>query len=93
MILAISKRWHRLVFRVAKWLQGAILSPLWLRLNKITDEQKRMAQEQVDLARLRLDICRRCPMYDHRLLRCKKCGCFMPAKVQIKNAKCPLGKW
>lgn len=25
--------------------------------------------------------------------QCRKCGCFMPAKVQLKHATCPLGKW
>ena len=26
-------------------------------------------------------------------MRCKECGCFMKAKVRIKGAACPLGKW
>lgn len=25
--------------------------------------------------------------------QCKKCGCFMPAKVKLTHATCPLGKW
>lgn len=24
---------------------------------------------------------------------CKECGCFMPAKVKLKEATCPLQKW
>jgi hypothetical protein len=25
--------------------------------------------------------------------QCRKCGCFMPAKVKLEHAFCPLGKW
>ena len=25
--------------------------------------------------------------------RCKKCGCFMDAKVKFKGAFCPIGIW
>ena len=25
--------------------------------------------------------------------RCKKCGCFMKAKVKYKGASCPIGIW
>lgn len=26
-------------------------------------------------------------------LHCKKCGCYIPAKIRSKNSKCPLNKW
>lgn len=45
-----------------------------------------------DVANHRLTICSECP----NLLftkQCKKCGCFMPAKVKLKNAHCPEALW
>lgn len=46
--------------------------------------------EQMMIDRWRL--CRECP----ELLvgsMCSKCGCFMKAKVKLKDASCPIGKW
>jgi hypothetical protein len=40
----------------------------------------------------RLQICNTCEFFT-TLSRCKKCGCFMPAKILIKRAKCPINKW
>ena len=51
------------------------------------------------VAEQRLAVCREC---EHLLklpnaLRvtgnCKKCGCFMDAKVKFAPASCPVGKW
>jgi hypothetical protein len=44
-------------------------------------------------AKTRLDICKACPELIQLSTTCKKCGCFMQAKVKIKRASCPLGKW
>lgn len=44
-------------------------------------------------AKLRLEICRSCPELTEHTEQCKKCLCFMPAKVKIKKASCPIGKW
>jgi hypothetical protein len=41
----------------------------------------------------RLSICRECPELLKATLQCKKCGCFMPAKVKLTASACPLGKW
>lgn len=41
----------------------------------------------------RLEICKGCPELFQPTYQCKKCGCFMTAKAQLKLAKCPLGKW
>lgn len=40
----------------------------------------------------RLDMCNECPEL-MATKQCRKCGCFMPAKVQLEHAVCPLGKW
>jgi hypothetical protein len=41
----------------------------------------------------RLNICHACPHFIRMTTTCKKCGCFMIAKIQLKNAHCPLKKW
>lgn len=35
--------------------------------------------------------CRSCPDIRHGI--CSHCGCFMKAKVKLRAASCPLGKW
>tara|TARA_R100000808_G_C2150437_1_gene159170 strand:- start:2476 stop:2682 length:207 start_codon:yes stop_codon:yes gene_type:complete len=45
-----------------------------------------------EIEKKRWDSCKNCTFlikYD----RCKKCGCFMKAKVKFKGAKCPIGIW
>jgi hypothetical protein len=44
-------------------------------------------------AKSRLDICKECPELTKLTSQCKKCGCFMTAKVKLEEATCPLGKW
>lgn len=41
----------------------------------------------------RLDICHSCDAYFKFTKQCKKCGCFLPAKVRLKSSRCPLKKW
>ena len=41
----------------------------------------------------RLAICNECPWLDKRLVKCRKCGCFMKLKSTLGSAKCPIGKW
>jgi hypothetical protein len=45
-----------------------------------------------EVQKQRLELCNTC---DEKtaLGRCKKCGCFVPIKVQIKTSSCPLKKW
>jgi hypothetical protein len=40
----------------------------------------------------RYDICKGCDKLTVTN-NCKECGCFMPAKVKLKYAECPIGKW
>ena len=46
-----------------------------------------------DLIEYRLSICNTCPSLNKRLMKCKKCGCYMKLKSTLKQAKCPLEKW
>jgi len=41
----------------------------------------------------RWDICKGCPFLIKSTSQCKKCGCFMVAKVRMGAAKCPIGNW
>ena len=41
----------------------------------------------------RYDTCRDCEHFNSVIKNCKKCGCFMPAKVLLKWSECPVGKW
>lgn len=41
----------------------------------------------------RLEICNNCEWLNKRLVKCRKCGCFMKLKSTLKQAKCPIGKW
>ena len=40
----------------------------------------------------RLELCKGCEFF---LItkQCSKCGCYMPGKVTLSNAECPIGKW
>ena len=46
-----------------------------------------------DLVDQRLAICNECPLLDKKLMRCRRCGCFMKLKSTLVQAKCPLDKW
>jgi predicted Zn-ribbon and HTH transcriptional regulator len=41
----------------------------------------------------RISLCAKCENLVQKLNICKKCGCFMPAKVRLSGARCPIGKW
>lgn len=53
------------------------------KIEKVTEEQ----------AEARLAICGACPELISLTTQCKQCGCFMKAKVKLKDATCPLSKW
>jgi hypothetical protein len=55
------------------------------------DEEKILKDESI--ANNRLDICLSCEFFNSTTRLCKKCGCFMPGKVRLANASCPIGKW
>jgi hypothetical protein len=53
----------------------------------------RQERSDKELVEYRLDICKQCPWLDKRLVKCRKCGCFMKLKSTLKQAKCPIDKW
>jgi len=59
--------------------------------NKAVAAHNQRAQS-TGLERIRMNVCQKCPAFT-KMKTCKECGCFMPAKVRLENAKCPLGKW
>ncbi len=42
-------------------------------------------------AKERIDICKECPVRSKNI--CTACGCFLPWKTKLENAKCPLEMW
>ena len=53
----------------------------------------RQPRSDKDAIEERLAICNQCPWLDKRLMKCRKCGCFMKLKTTLKKASCPLDKW
>lgn len=92
MILAVSKRWHLWRHRFSKWALRKVVAPISARLEGWSSNSAVQANEQHDKARLRMEVCKRCPMFT-QAATCSACGCFMPAKTQLTAAKCPHGRW
>jgi hypothetical protein len=46
-----------------------------------------------ELVEERLSICSTYPAFKPLTQTCKKCGCFMKMKTQLKKVYCLLGKW
>lgn len=44
-------------------------------------------------ANARHEQCRACSYYTEFTKICSMCRCFMPAKVKLPMAECPIGKW
>lgn len=45
-----------------------------------------------DVANARLALCEACPAFQSDQ-SCSECGCYMPVKVGLVSASCPLDKW
>lgn len=46
-----------------------------------------------EVSEQRFSICKGCPELIKLTKQCKKCGCFMQLKVELKEATCPIGRW
>lgn len=92
MILALSKRWHFWRHRFAKWALRSVIAPVTTRLDAWVAASTTQANEQHDKARLRMEVCKRCPLLSPAG-RCESCGCYMPVKTQLTAARCPQGRW
>ena len=49
--------------------------------------------ERQEVVAKRNSFCSECPELIKKIQICKQCGCFMPAKVWLMDAWCPLQKW
>jgi hypothetical protein len=58
----------------------------FVNINSVSLVSKERAEE-------RLAICKACPKLIQLTGTCKKCGCFMAAKVKLAKASCPINKW
>lgn len=62
------------------------------KIISIEQEYKKfLVSEEVSIQRI--EICNRCEQLFHLTRNCKRCGCFVDAKVKLKSASCPLNKW
>lgn len=48
--------------------------------------------EKEKLGKKRISVCNSCE-FKSKANTCKKCGCFLPAKVLSVNDKCPIKLW
>lgn len=53
---------------------------------------KELGRVEPIIAKERYEICQSCPSLN-ALSQCAECHCFMPSKVKLPNASCPLNKW
>lgn len=64
----------------------------WLGLLKSTVDVATNGFLDNESATKRFEICKECPFMKDST-QCRKCGCLMKAKVKVKGASCPIGKW
>lgn len=41
----------------------------------------------------RVSICNQCEVQNTKLHTCTACGCWLPAKVRLKESSCPMELW
>ena len=94
-LLFLAKRWHLWRHRFAKWLLVRAVNPLALRLGTIVRESGTEANALHDKARMRYEVCLRCPLRNPDTDRCsgQTCGCPMRRLVQLDTATCPQKRW
>lgn len=62
-------------------------------VNPLTYLNKSEPRVSPKIAESRLDVCIQCDNYLKLTHQCSKCFCFMPAKVVLSKASCPIDKW
>lgn len=58
---------------------------------ELLNPNKKIAE--VEISNDRFEICKQCIELIPIVNQCKQCGCFMPLKTKLEEARCPLGKW
>lgn len=86
--------WPR-AYRTARWIRLNIVMPGLAKLIAFETRGANNANRALDLSRLRLDICKRCPLFNNGFCDARKggCGCYMPIKARFEGAKCPQKRW
>ena len=74
-----------------RWILN-IVYPLITKAELYADKYRSKSVSEYGTAGLRLSVCSRCPAFT-KYKTCSDCGCFMPIKTQLANAKCPRGNW
>lgn len=90
MTLIFAKQRRHLVMAIRKFRSW--LYQLNKRLENFEQVQDGAYQREAPIAKLRMAVCERCPALSASK-RCNECGCYMPIKVYMKTAACPLGRW
>ncbi len=62
-------------------------------VNPLTLLDKNEPRVSPEVAEERLGICEQCKHYIKITHQCRKCFCYMPAKVTLSKASCPVSKW
>lgn len=94
--LPLTAWWRPRMARMARALRLRGLAPLMHALARLERDSAAAAHAANDLARLRYEVCRTCPLLTPTGLCDRRrggCGCYMPVKVRLSGAKCPQGKW
>ena len=93
--MPLSQPWRRLSMGAARWLRTRVVLPLYVVLQRYESGSMAQLRKDHDLARMRLAVCKRCPLYDNGFCSRAKggCGCYMPVKAHIAQATCPKGRW
>lgn len=59
----------------------------WDIINPQSDKVDKVVADE------RLEHCLGCEHLFAPTKQCRQCGCFMPLKVRLAEAECPIGKW
>jgi len=63
------------------------------KVNPLTLFDSSQPRTSPEDAEKRLQTCFGCENFLKVTRQCKKCWCFMPAKVTLADAECPIDKW
>jgi hypothetical protein len=61
--------------------------------NRVKQLKRTVTPLSEEESNARFDICKSCEHFLSLTSQCKKCGCYMKAKVRLPMAECPVGKW
>jgi hypothetical protein len=75
----ISSKWNQ-------WKKSLGESRPW----HLLDPEKKVRSKEI--INKRISLCTTCEFF-LPTKQCSKCFCFMPAKVHLSDAECPVGKW